>query len=66
MDRILNKKLVALGLPIIVLKYALLGLFLYLALGVPGIELIPFSLGLTVPVLGYVGYLFCANKLEDS
>lgn len=66
MDRILNKKLIALGLPVIVLKYALLGFFLYLALGFPGIELLPFGLGLTVPVVGYVFYLLCAAKLEDS
>jgi ABC-type uncharacterized transport system permease subunit len=65
MDRILNKKLIALGLPAIVLKYALLGFFLYQALRFPGIELAPFSLGLATPVLGYICYLLGKNKTEN-
>lgn len=65
-DRVLNKKLVAQGLPVIVLKYALLGIFLYLALRTPWLSLMMFSLGLLFPIAGYVCYLMLKNNSENS
>lgn len=65
-DRVLNKKLVALGLPVIVLKYALLGFFLYFALRTSWLNLTLFSMGLAVPIVGYICYLLGKNKLEAS
>lgn len=52
---IINKKLIALGLPVIVLKYALLGFFLYQSLIHPQLQAAFFSLGLLVPVIVYIG-----------
>lgn len=45
-DRILRKKLVALSVSIIVGKYALLGFILFKLFATPGIEALPFSLGI--------------------
>lgn len=64
-DRVLNKKLIALGLPVIVLKYALLGIFLYFALRTPWLSLIFFSVGLAGPIVGYIGYLLVKNHAEN-
>lgn len=42
---ILKKKLVALGLPTIVIKYAILGIIVYWSMGLPWLQTVAFILG---------------------
>lgn len=63
-DWVLNKKLVALGLPAIVVKYALLGFLLYQSLTLPWLNFLFFSLGMSVPVVVYMGVM--ARKLGKN
>lgn len=65
-SRVIQKKLIALALAIIVLKYAILGIIIYQLLKAPWVSAIWLSAGFGTLMLASLFYSLFGNQSEDS